>query len=246
MREKVELLKNAYKNSIELNEKKLINLREKLNQAKIDEDEYDIEKLLFSINEVLFNIYSLKGKYHNLRVSIPDDTVERKKILKEYSKLIDEVIPDDVPLVFHGNNNIGLVEQIMKSGGLFTPEERGVGFRSFASQIDVAYKKDIHVPLEYADPMQDFILPYGAIFVFFPKENEIEKVLKTYGSEVAGGVQSINFKTETDRLFAIITTKENIQRLKKIACEVGIDENIIVTHEEFLKMCKEKYQENIK
>ena len=72
----------------------------------------------------------------------------------------------------------------------------------------------------------------------FGSQQEIDKVLKTYGSEVSGGVQSINFKAEADRLFAIITTKENIQRLKKIACEVGLDENIIVSHEEFLEMIK--------
>ena len=240
--EKIELFKNIYKKNIEKNKKKLIDLREKLKQAEFDKDEYEIEELMSAINEILFNVSSAEGKYYNLREVIPEDVAERTNLRKEYSKRINELIPDDVPLVFHGNNNIGLIEQIMKSGGLFTPEERGVGFRTFATQIDVAYKRDIHVPLEFAEPGGDLILPYGAIFAFFPKEEEIDKVLKTYGSEVSGGVQSINFKTEADRLFAIITTKENIQRLKKIACEVGLDENIIVSHEEFLEMIKEKYK----
>ena len=92
----------------------------------------------------------------------------------------------------------------------------------------------------------DFLIPNGEIFAFLPLEEEKEEVLKTRGSEVSGGVKSIDFRKESDGLLAIIITNENIERLKKVARETGINEDIIVIHEDFLDMCKEKYRGNSK
>lgn len=240
MNSKIEILKNTYTNALEKNKNKLIKLREKVQAS--DEDE--LEDLNISINDTLFNISVLESNLGNIREPSEEDARERVALFRGYKEKIDEAIPDDVPMVFHGNKTIGLVEEIMRSGGLFTPEERGAGFRTFATQVDVAFKKDIHTPLEFAESGLDFVLPYGAIFAMMPKEEEKEMVLKTRGSEVSGGIDSINFMKEPDRLVAIITTKENIERLKKVALEVGIDEDKVVTHEEFLDKCKEKYKGN--
>ena len=241
MQEKIDLFKKNFQMSLEKKRAKLYTLKEKLEQAKNAKNESEIDKLTGSINELLVRINYICGIYNNLRMPIAADVKERLDIFKEFSLKVDKVIPDDVPLVFHGNNNLGIIEEIMKTGGLFTPDERGVNFSSFAEQIDVTFKNDIRVSLEFAEPSMDYIVPYGAIFVFWPREEEQEKVLNTHGSEVSGGVQSVDFRKNPERLFAIITTNENIEGLQKVAKENGIDENLIVTHEDFLKKCREKF-----
>lgn len=195
-----------------------------------------VEKIKRRINE-------LENQLSYMREDIPEDLEERKKIRQSFSKQVAEIIPDGIPMVFHGNNDIATIYEILKSGGLKTPEERGVDFRSFATQIDVANKHDIHVPVEFADPGIDSARPYGAIFAFYPKKDEIYKGLENFGSEVPGGVQSIDFKEDDDRFVGIITTKENKERILKWLQEFGMDYKKIFTHLEFIEMCKDRFKD---
>lgn len=241
MNEKMELIKNNLIEVINNKKSRIDKLFEKIEQAKLENIEYKIDRYKTSINDILFTIKTIQGRIDNMREPDIEDLENRKNIYLNYAEEIDKKIPDDVPLVFHGNNNIGLVEEIIKTGGLFTPDERGVSYASLASQIDVTWKGNIQTSLEFAEPGLDSFYPYGAIFVFLPKEEEYDYVLKTgKSSEVFNGVNSIDFKKE-NRLVSIITTKENLNRLKKLVKENGLDENIVKTHEEFLEYCKEKY-----
>lgn len=195
-----------------------------------------VEKIKRRINE-------LENQLSYMREDIPEDLEERKKIRQSFSQQVAEIIPDGVPMVFHGNNDIATIYEILKSGGLKTPEERGVDFKSFATQIDVANKYDIHVPIEFADPGIESARPYGAIFAFYPKKDEIYKVLENFGSEVPGGVQSIDFKEDDERFVGVITTEENKERIQKWLQEFGMDDKKIFTHSEFIKMCKDRFKD---
>ena len=196
-----------------------------------------VEKIKRRINE-------LEKQLSYMREDIPEDLEEREKIRQSFSKQVAEIIPDGIPMVFHGNNDIATIYEILKSGGLKTPEERGVDFKSFATQIDVANKHDIHVPVEFADPGIDSARPYGAIFAFYPKKDEIYKGLENFGSEVPGGVQSIDFKEDDDRFVGIITTEENKERIQKWLQEFGMDYKKIFTHLEFIEMCKDRFKDS--
>lgn len=196
-----------------------------------------VEKIKRRINE-------LENQLSYMREDIPEDLEERKKIRQSFSKQVAEIIPDGIPMVFHGNNDIAAIYEILKTGGLKTPEERGVDFKSFATQIAVANKYDIHVPVEFADPGIDSARPYGAIFAFYPKKDEIYKGLENFGSEVPGGVQAIDFKEDDDRFVGIITTEENKERIQKWLQEFGMDYKKIFTHLEFIEMCKDRFKDN--
>ena len=196
-----------------------------------------VEKIKRRINE-------LEKQLSYMREDIPEDLEERKKIRQSFSQQVAEIIPDDVPMVFHGNNDIATIYEILKSGGLKTPEERGVDFKSFATQIDVANKHDIHVPIEFADPGIESARPYGAIFAFYPKKDEIYKGLENFGSEVPGGVQSIDFKEDDERFVGVITTEENKERIQKWLQEFGMDDKKIFTHSEFIEMCKDRFKDS--
>ena len=196
-----------------------------------------VEKIKRRINE-------LENQLSYMREDIPENLEERKKIRQSFSQQVAEIIPDGVPMVFHGNNDIATIYEILKSGGLKTPEERGVDFKSFATQIDVANKYDIHVPIEFADPGIESARPYGAIFAFYPKKDEIYKGLENFGSEVPGGVQSIDFKEDDERFVGVITTEENKERIQKWLQEFGMDDKKIFTHSEFIEMCKDRFKDS--
>lgn len=243
MSQRLDLMKSRMEGIIARDKESLRVLREKLLAAKEARDEDAIERLERKINDKLFNLDMHNGDYNSYREDNAEDVSERVYLHREFKREVDEAIPDDIPIVFHGNRSLGLIETIMRTGGLFTPEERGADFRSLATQIDVTSKKYIGTSIEFAEPGVGSLLPYGAIFVFMPQEDEYQKVLQTgEGSEVPGGVKSINFRENPERLIAIITSSENVEKLKKIASETGIDADKIVSPQDFLKLCREKYR----
>lgn len=191
------------------------------------------------LNTMLASLVKFKAEMEYSRDNTIDDVNNRLEILNNYSTLIRDSISDKVPAVFHGVANIGVVLEIIRSGGLFTPDERDVDMTSFASQIDVTYKNNIDVTLEFSEPGVNSFMPYGAIFVFYPLDEEKENVLGTGEStEVMGGVKGVNFINEPERLIGIITTEENIELLKNACIDAGIDSTKVVTHSEFLTLCE--------
>ena len=217
--------------------KRIEELRNTLSNPDNNLSERALEVYYRRLNDSVSQSRSLKSQVDYVRLNYEEDYNERLNLSRSYPPLIKELVKDGVPLVFHGNRHLGVVQDIIRSGGLFTPEEREVSMTSFASQIDVTYKDDMRVSLEFAEPGLGSYLPYGAIFAFFPKEEEFDNVLRTgESSEVFGGVEGVNFLEEPDRLVAIITTRENIDIIKSVCEEVGIDSDKVVTHQEFLDL----------
>lgn len=233
-------IKNNILNSYQSKTEKLKELKKRLLESQKSNDTRKIEFYSKQTESILSSINNIKSQLSCMRPNNNDDLNERHDIMVNFPKLVNETIPDDVPMVFHGNNNIEIVKQIISSGGLYTPEERGVDFKSFATQIDVTYKSNIRVSCEFADSSTISFMPYGAIFAFYPKEHEYEKVLKTgENSEVFGGVESIDFKD--DRFVGIITTNENLETLKLCFDTNQLDSNKVFTHKQFINFCKEKW-----
>lgn len=217
--------------------KRIEDLQNTLSDPNNNLSERALEVYYRRLNDSVSQLRTLKSQVDYVRPNNEIDFNERLALVRDYHPLIKDLVKDGVPLVFHGNRHLGVVQDIIRSGGLFTPEERDVSMTSFASQIDVTYKDNMRVSLEFAEPGLGSFLPYGAVFAFFPKEEEFDNVLGTGdSSEVFGGVEGVNFIEEPDRLVAIITTGENIEIIKDLCNEVGIDPDKVVTHREFLEI----------
>lgn len=197
-----------------------------------------------NVKEMLMNkIKYYKGMLDFIRPVTEKDIIERNDIFLNYADKVKNVIPDDIPYIFHGNSKIFSVIEIIETGGLYTPKERNSSYNSFASQIDVTCKDNINASIKFADPGIKSFLPYGAIFVVLPREEEIKKVLETKeNAEVDGGISRVSFVDNPDRLINIITTKENTELLQKVLIKNGLSEEKVVTHDEFIELCKEKFK----
>lgn len=197
-------------------------------------DEWRIERfdqMITDANRALRNQESL---IEFARIPTAEDLDYRLEVKRHFPNLIREAVPDDLPLVFHGSSNIGTIRDIIRTNGLLTPEQRGESMTSFATQIDVTAKTNINTSCDFADPSFPY-MPYGAIFAFMPRPEEVDLVNRTGdSSEVFGGVAGVNFKTEPERLYGIITTPENIDRIQTWCRESGLDDSKVFTHADFL------------
>ena len=208
--------------------------KQKSKQASFEEGSrgYDVcEQIIKNLSS---SLAQMSDEIEYLRPEIEGDMAERENVKSHFKKEVDSVIPNGFPIVFHGTSNIGTVKKIIESGGLLTPEQRGVSMTSFASAIDVTYKNDIRVTCEFADKSGSSLVPYGAIFAFKPQESEVENVVSTKGSEVYGGVDGVSFRDEPERLFGIITTSENLERVSKWCEDNGLDKGKVFSHQSFL------------
>ena len=175
-----------------------------------------VNHLTRMINSQIGTIEYLDSALKRMRPNSEEDLKKRSDILNNYSKAIDEAIPDSEPIVFPGVNNIEVVKTIIESGGLKTPEERGADYKSFATQIDVTAKKNIRTSCHFADAGAHSFLPYGGLFVFYPKEHEKDNVLSAKdGTEVYGGEEGINLNE--NRFIGLITTEENINKMRIVS-----------------------------
>lgn len=242
---KVEKIRNNYINECNRLVKKIEELENKKSDAMDNADYRLMEIYQNRLKNYLQRLKNLKSVIEYLRESNYEDILERERIKREFPYLVKEVIPDDVPIVFHSNKNVGIIYEIIKSGGLFTPEQRGVDFSSFATLIDVTCKDNIEVSCAFAEQGNDYILPYGAIFAFLPLEEEFKKVLSTgESSEVYGGVEGVDFRKEPNRLIGIITTKENIDRFREWCIKYNLDPHKVFTHEEFIVNCRNLFSDD--
>ena len=217
---------------------KIKQLKLKLENSPKDSRAYEVYSQ--QIRDTERHLRQVNDTIEFMRPINEQDMQSRLKIFRDFPNIINDIFPDGFPIVFHGTNNIGTVRQILKTGGLLTPEQRNESMTSFASAIDVTYKTNITVSCEFADAGYDSFMPYGAIFAFKPQEDEIERAISTGdSSEVAQGVNGVNFIKEPKRLFGIITTPENIQRVKEWCKQYSIDENKVFTHNLFIQRYKE-------
>ena len=234
----IEELREFYIKACNEDINKIKKYEDEIEKAKEKGDERKEEtftKLLKDTKEIL---RKHKAMVEFIRPDTEEDKIERKYATERFAKEISNIIPDNVPFVFHGTA-ITNVEAIIKSGGLLSPLQRGVHIGETLNSIDVSQKNNIQTTCNFANISTAF-MPYGAIFVFMPLKSEYEKVLSTgQSTEVRGGVEGVNFKENPERLIGIITTSENKKIIEKFCQEAGWYFDNVYTHMEFINKCQE-------
>lgn len=192
-----------------------------------------VKTLIISIENELLQI---NAQLEYLRPVIDEDKEYRLRQYHEFQNKMKELIPDNLQLRFHGCP-IYTAKQIIKSGEIISSVDR-IGLKTSYDEdgeISVTTKKDVGASVGvYANLKNSFCLPAGCIFVLFP-ENEGDALL----SERRTIMNNVNFKNNPERLYAILTTPENIKRVNEWCGEAGIDLGKIYDFDEFSKKLEE-------
>lgn len=140
-------------------------------------------------------------------------------------------------LCFHGTP-IWNAEQIIKSKNISAEVDR-VGKKEdgldISGYIYVSTMKNLWFTVKNHSDLLNFDYPAGCIFVIKPKDKIDIKTAETNNI-----IKNIDFATDPERLKAIITTPENIERVKNWVKESGIDiaEDIVMDYEDFINYVK--------
>lgn len=225
----------------QLAEKRLLSAVEKY--KKIEESDVDRkeDRLRIAKSTIITKKYVLQQINEQIEFSRPEnyeDIAYRQRQYYEFPNLIKRIVPDDIPLRFHGCP-INVAQHILEDGEISSSMDRlGIATSyDVEDQVSVTTKNTIETTVSgYAGLSGDYNMPAGCIFVVLPKDEIDAKA----GDSML--MSNVSFKQCPERLVSIITSPENLQRLSQWAQESGIDISKICDYDGFQSLL-EKYIE---
>lgn len=192
---------------------------ETMEKSDVSQKEKRLEIERKSIARKRNALIQIEEQLELLRPANQQDKEYRSRQYYEFPSKIEKVVPDNLPLRFHGCP-ITAAKHILESGELSSSVDR-LGYETsydVEDQVSVTTKNTIDTTVRgYTHLNGSQCLPAGCIFVLLPKDEEDAKA----GESMLMG--NVNFKSEPDRLYGIITTPENLERINTWAQEYGID-----------------------
>ena len=215
----------------------------------VSEDIEKFEKLLINTDDDLKNIAykstiirrknylkDIKSILNNIREPFDEDIEYRKYIMSGFIKEVEENIPDELHLCFHGCP-IYTAKDIISDQMISSSVDRIGTETSYdtSDQVSVTTKDTIVTTLDgYSDVHSlNYVIPCGVVFVIRPKNDyEVE-------SSRCMLITTVDFRDE-NRLEAILSTPENIDKLRKWCINSNLDSNYVHTFDEFVSKYKNK------
>ncbi len=235
-KKKIILIKNR-----ELAEQRLLSAVDKYKKIKESNVDRKETRLGIAKRDIATKRYVLQQINEQIEFSRPEneeDIAYRQKQYDEFPNLIKSIVPDDIPLRFHGCP-INVAQHILRDGEISSSVDRLGISTSYDTedQISVTTKDTIETTVRgYAGLSGDYNMPAGCIFVLLPRdESDAES-----GKSML--MSNVSFRQSPERLVSIITSPENLQRVSQWAQETGVDTSKICDYDGFQNLLK-KYIE---
>ena len=140
-----------------------------------------------------------------------EDISYRKKVLTYFPEWAAEHISDDMHLVFHGTS-LANTERILNSGRIISGKDRWTVRTSGdeKGQISVSTNNSLLIPLiGHMDFVaQSGYLSAGSLFVLQVSESEYQQAKDDHH------IPNVSLRKDPQKLYAIVTTPENVDRVK--------------------------------
>lgn len=210
-----------------------------------NKDEYDKELTRVYNECIRYKRYLDEGqmKIKFARPETSADNNERKIIENKFCDSINNADSNGVlNLRFHGTS-IHMAKEIIESGGIFSSVDTMNGYVSSTNasneisvtclnSVNYEFKNGMLHPLQFSINMMDIACdsyPAGCMFVLIPRNKEESDMIRF------SQMHNVNFRESPETLYAIMTTTENIDRVKSWMNEKGLDSSKVYTMDELLK-----------
>ena len=213
------LIKN--KDRLQEHLQRAINKCEEIEKSNVDKKEARLNIAKSTIVRRRYALSQVEEQLEFLRPADDEDMEYRLRQYNEFAKRIKDLVSDDLPLRFHGCS-IYTAKHILESGELSSSVDR-LGIETSydtEGQVSVTTKDSLDITIQgYTHLSDNAYLPAGCVFVLIPKD-EIDAEA---GDSLLMG--NVDFKLEPNRLYGIISTPENIERISQWGQIYGIDLN---------------------
>lgn len=172
-----------------------------------------------------------------LRPVMIDDIRYRRIKRVQFEDQLKNALPRDCDLCFHGTT-IWNTRDIIKSGIISARIDReGYDFDqvNIPNQISVTTINNVWFTIKQFADLDNYKYPAGCIFVISPLN--LEEIISSRDKSLIGNV---DFRSRPDRIKAIITTPENIERVREWirTSDISLDPKIVVDYDESIDYLK--------
>lgn len=206
------------------------------NDPSINNWERKLEACEKNLKVKIYALSNLIDQQEFMRVGSEETEQEKMNVYRNFSKELKEKLSKESTLCFHGCSHIYRVKAILKQGQISSSVDR-LGFQTsydVDEQVSVTTRSSIDVTMEsYVGLTSNSSFPAGALFVIKPKD---EQKIESSKSLLIGNV---DFKTNPERLVAIISTSENKKRIIEWCKASGVLKEKVYTFDEFLNVVDE-------
>ena len=212
---------------IEINEEKYQSY-EKLLKEELSNAESNDKKISFyksQMQRCCQQILRFKLEKEFAREDIPFDLNERNNAY-DFPQKISQILSDNFHLKFHGTS-IYNTAQIIPSGNLSASFDR-LGYNTsydVSGQISVTDKKTIDTTINGYTHLSDKFLPAGCVFALLPQDKQDDKLSTSLL------MNNVDFRTNPNQLYAIITTTENVGLVKQWCINNNVDTHTLTFDE---------------
>ncbi|MBR1841516.1 MAG: hypothetical protein IJ778_05255 [Alphaproteobacteria bacterium] len=245
----VQKLQENFQNYKNFRRKNEFNLQKEILEYQNEADEYQAQGDQWSVNEIQKSIKQTEDtlqRHKDLSQYVREPTLEdyayRRDQYANFAKTIQQFVSEDELLCFHGTN-IAATKHILESGTVSSGASRLGYHTSFDAKgaISVTSINMVDTSVQsYMNLINDMYLPAGCLFVMKAKDAE------EYESTVSRmSIKDVDFKSSPDRLVAVVTTPENVERVSAWAQKGGVDMVKVMTFEGFVNNCQRSHHEKI-
>ena len=180
----------------------------------------------------------IKAEQEFIRPNTQEDIKYRDEIVINYPNKLKEALSPNLDLRFH-STSISATKQIIQSKQITSVPDRYDGYIKNSDGegiISASTRNDIVRTITHYSHLNDYTsaLPAGCVFALFPKD---KSDAANYGRNE---ISSVNFTKNPEQLFGIITTPENIKRVKEWLEKSQLNPDLVYTHQDFLEVVKLK------
>lgn len=230
------------KDRLQENLQKAIDKYEEIAKSNVDQKEKRLKIAKNAISSRRYALSKVEEQLEFLRPANDKDMEYRLRQYNEFARQMKDLVPDDFPLRFHGCP-IYTAKHILESGELSSSVDRLGVETSYdtAGQVSVTTKDSLDITIQgYTHLLDNSNLPAGCVFVLLPKD-EIDAEA---GDSLLMG--NVDFKSEPDRLYGVITTPENVERISQWGKMYGIDlSDKVYDFDGFTRVFEKERQANV-
>lgn len=172
-----------------------------------------------------------------MRPNKKEDIEYRDKQSSSFVAKLQEVLPPDLDLRFHGTQ-LCFAREILKTGVISSTADRYDGYIKSTDrkgEISASNIRTLQTTISFFSDLAGYIrcAPAGCIFALLPKDKEDAE----YGENL---LKTVDFKQNPEQLFGIFTSPENIEQVQRWVTEAKLNPDLVYTFEGFLQAVKSK------
>ena len=187
---------------------------------------------LSDLQRFQYSLYEAERASKFIRENTVEDIEYRKNYLPLFAEKLKNILPENPCVAFHGTP-VYFAEEILKSGKISSTADRFDGYDKStdgAGQISVSDINSLSRTVNFFLDVSAYqrCLPCGCLFVLDAKE-------QTEKQRAGSLMNSVDFHKDPEKLLAVISTPENLERVQGWLKNAGLSADLACTFDGFVK-----------